>query len=235
MYSLSLRWIATTHVALCFSEVGNTAGSSLLYYENFADINPGVEWINSNSGFFRELMPRINNFPLSESPDGGHAGALNDGSWAYHDLGLSYQPNTTYEVSLFSARRFSNYGVLEFGLFDGPPSRRNQLIAPALGPGVTQVQRDAVLHRNWSQRRLRYQFTTSSTAPDGTIVVLLRNTGSAGRAYVDGLRVTATLAIPEPSSLIIFCIAFLPLSLWRKRSCAMRESSGPAASNGRMY
>ena len=167
----------------------------------------------------------VNLLFLEESADIGSAGGdginylgLRTGSFAYQDLGVVFQPNTTYTVDLLVSRRGAANTVGFFGITDssvvgnaGNPS----LLGTAGGTDTSAFtlsdQYLAASSLTAAQGNVA-TFTTGGTVPTGNVFLAVG--GTTGNVIYDLVSVDAS-AVPEPSSMAF--LAMMTVGFFRRR------------------
>lgn len=228
-------WINVVSFAGCLSLVIATCGSLPSVAASINVMNHSFEepdasgpgfvvgvptgWTSSSGGTSGEFVELISSVGFSGGDAAQYAGADSAGNDdLYQDLGVSFQPNTTYTVDVATAHRSGfNHDRLEWGLYS------SAAIGTALGtPGFADIQgvwtgsgnpdaddnfdalRDGATLAAIGTGALgaAYSFTTGSVAPAGNVVVYVRQIGTGARVNYDDVRVDAT-PIPEPSTIAL--------------------------------
>ena len=178
-----------------FSE-GNVAGT------------PGAPTTDPNfNNTFLELSSAIG----ASGGDGPNNLGIRTGGFIYQDLGVLFQPNTTYTVDIMVNRRGGANNVGFFGIADstatllGTPGATN---SSAIG---TSNQFLAVSSLDPAAGNVA-TFTTGASVPAGNVILAVGAT--TGNVVYDLVSVDAT-AIPEPSSMAMILLA--GLGVFRRR------------------
>ena len=143
--------------------------------------------------------------------DGLNNLGLRTGGYIYQDLGVLFQPNTTYTVDIMVNRRGAANNVGYFGIADSTVT--------LLGtPGATNSSQIGTSNQFFAVSSLDpaagnvATYTTGATVPAGNVILAIGAT--QGNVVYDLISVDAS-PIPEPSSLAMFLLA--GLGVFRRR------------------
>ena len=150
----------------------------------------------ANGNYFLELSSAIG----STGGDGLNYLGLRTDGFIYQDLGILFQPNTTYTVDILASRRGGANVVGWFGVADET--------ATLLGtPGAVDTSQFTVANQFLAASTLTGAqgnvgtFTTGDTVPAGNVLLAIGAT--TGNVVFDYVTIDAT-QIPEPSSIAYF-------------------------------
>ena len=161
----------------------------------------------ANNLYFLELHSAIG----VSGGDGLNNLGLRTGGYIYQDLGVLFQPNTTYTVDVMVNRRGAANNVGFFGIADST--------ATLLGtPGATNSSAIGTSNQFFAVSSLDpaagnvATYTTGATVPAGNVILAVGAT--TGNVVYDLISVDAS-PIPEPSSMAMILLA--GLGIFRRR------------------
>ncbi|MFT7301719.1 MAG: hypothetical protein ACI8UZ_000554 [Akkermansiaceae bacterium] len=229
--SMKLKILTTVLAALCLPGVAGAAAINVnnasfednaLTGNDWADGIP-VSWTSqgdvdgtadpmtvdaANNSYFLELSGAIG----SSGGDGLNYLGLRTGGFVYQDLGVVFQPNTTYTVDILASRRGGANTVGWFGIADNTASLQGTPGATDTSVFTTADTFQAVSSLTAAEGNVA-TFTTGATVPAGNVFLAVGAT--AGNVVYDLVSVDAS-AIPEPSSMALMLLGGLGL-LRRRR------------------
>ncbi len=167
---------------------------------------PTVDGANNN--YFLELSSAI----LANGGDGLNNLGLRTGGYIYQDLGILFQPNTTYTVDIMVNRRGAANTVGWFGIADDTASLLGTAGATDSSQIGTSDQFFAVSSLDPAAGNVA-TFTTGAVVPGGNVYLAIGAT--TGNVVYDLVSVDASPAIPEPSSMALVLLA--GLGIFRRR------------------
>ena len=169
---------------------------------------PGAPTVD---GSFNQTFLEFHNAIGASGGDGLNNLGIRTGGFIYQDLGVLFQPNTTYTVDIMVNRRGGANNVGYFGIADST--------ATLLGtPGATISSQIGTSNQFFAVSSLDpaagnvATFTTGATVPAGNVILAVGAT--QGNVVYDLVSVDAT-AIPEPSSMAMILLA--GLGVFRRR------------------
>ena len=162
----------------------------------------------ANNNYFLEKSAAIG----SAGGDGINYLGLRTGGFVYQDLGVVFQPNTTYTVDLLVSRRGGANTLGFFGIADQTSTILGTEGGTDTSLFTTADQFLQVSSLDPGQGNVA-TFTTGDTVPAGNVFVALGAT--TGNVVYDLVSVDAT-AVPEPTSLGLLLLGGLGL-LRRRR------------------
>lgn len=161
-----------------------------------------------NNSYFLELSSAIG----STGGDGLNYLGIRTGGYVFQDLGVAFQPNTTYTVDILASRRGAANTIGWFGVADST--------ATLLGtPGAIDTSQFTTANQFLAASSLTGlqgsvgTYTTGDVVPAGNVILAIGAT--TGNVVFDLVSVDAT-AIPEPSSLAYFALV-LGVGFFRRR------------------
>ena len=169
---------------------------------------PGAPTVDTNfNSTFLEFHSAIG----ASGGDGLNNLGLRSDSYIYQDLGVLFQPNTTYTVDIMVNRRGGANNVGFFGIADST--------ATLLGtPGATDSSQIGTPNQFFAVSSLDpaagnvATYTTGATVPAGNVILAIGAT--TGNVVYDLISVDAS-PIPEPSSMAMILLA--GLGIFRRR------------------
>ena len=169
---------------------------------------PGAPTVD---GSFNRTFLEFHDAIGASGGDGLNNLGIRTGGFIYQDLGVLFQPNTTYTVDIMVNRRGGANNVGFFGIADST--------ATLLGtPGATNSSAIGISNQFLAVSSLDpaagnvATFTTGATVPAGNVILAVGAT--TGNVVYDLVSVDAT-AIPEPSSMAMILLA--GLGVFRRR------------------
>lgn len=144
------------------------------------------------------------------SADGTNHVGIQNNEEVSQDLGITLQPNTTYNLTVGVGRRNASFTV------DGNESRYGLYVGADAGDGGTLLSEGLYNAFPLSDSEFVDQslsYTTGDSVPDGNLFISLRSTGP-GRAHFDNVRLEA---VPEPASIGLALLGMLGLMAIRRR------------------
>lgn len=170
---------------------------------------PGAPTVDSNfNNTFLELSSAIG----ANGGDGPNNLGIRTGGFIYQDLGVLFQPNTTYTVDIMVNRRGGANNVGYFGLADITGATMGTAGGTDSSAMTTSNQFFAVSSLDPAAGNVA-TFTTGANVPAGNVILAIGAT--TGNVVYDLISVDATSVIPEPSSMAMILLA--GLGIFRRR------------------
>ncbi len=227
MKKIKFKIVKAVLVALCVPSMAGAASitvNNASFEDNDIRANSGSAWADgipdnwtSQGGVagtpdLLTVDGANNNYFLEESLDIGSTGGdgvnylgLRTGGFVYQDLGVVFQPDTTYTVDLLVSRRGGANTVGFFGIADGSATLLGTPGATDTSAFTTADQFLAVSSLDPAQGNIA-TFTTGAVVPAGNVFLAVGAT--TGNVIYDFVSVDAT-AVPEPSSMAMMLLAGL--------------------------
>ena len=169
---------------------------------------PGAPTVD---GGFNQTFLELHSAIGVSGGDGLNNLGLRTGGLIYQDLGVLFQPNTTYTVDIMVNRRGVANNVGYFGLADVTGATMGTVGGTNSSAIGTSDQFLAVSSLDPAAGNVA-TFTTGATVPAGNVILAIGAT--TGNVVYDLVSVDAT-AIPEPSSMAMILLA--GLGVFRRR------------------
>ena len=145
------------------------------------------------------------------SADGNQHLGIESGAEVSQDLGVGLSPNSTYDLAVAIGHRDGYTSVdgtsqSTYGLYlGGSATGGGTLLA------TSTVNAGPIAAGTFGDFSMTY--STSESVPEGNLFLSLQSTGG-GRAHYDDVRLSV---VPEPSSVVLVCLAGLTLLTSRRR------------------